>query len=466
MTKNKVLIIGLDCFAPQLAFKRWIEDLPNIKKLMGSGTWGKLESTIPCITVPAWSAMTTSKDPGELGFYGFRNRKDHSYDALSFANSLAVKEPTIWNILSRNRKSSIILGVPQTYPVKPLNGVMVSSFMAPDENADFTYPTEIKAELNNIAENYMIDVRNFRTDNKKWLLDQIYLMTEKRFKVIKNWLINKNWDLFMFVEMGPDRIHHGFWGLCEPEHPKFDKGSEFVNAIKDYYIYLDNEIGKIINLLDENTTILIVSDHGAKTMLGGICINEWLIKEGLLSIKNYPENIEKLSMKNINWDKTYCWGEGGYYARIFFNVKNREPDGIIPSEEYEAFKNSLKEKIESITDENNNIIGTKVFIPKDIYRKTNGIPPDFIVYFGNLNYRSVGSIGYNNYITYENDTGPDEANHDQHGVFIMTEMKDLLSSKQINENRSDLSIYDIAPTVLNKFNINFEKYNMKGKVIK
>lgn len=461
----KVLIIGLDCLTPQLLFERWLDELPNFRQLIRSGVWGELESTIPCITVPAWSSMVTSKDPGELGFYGFRNRKDYSYDSLYFANSLAVKEPTIWNILSRNRKNSIVIGVPQTFPVKPLKGQMVGCFLTPDDTVDYTYPLELKSELNDIADGYIIDVKDFRTDKKKWLLEQVYSMTEKRFRVVKNWVSTKPWDLFMFVEMGPDRLHHGFWGICEPSHPKYDPESEYVDAIKNYYKYIDSEIGDLLVNLDKDTVILVVSDHGARNLIGGICINEWLIDQGLMSVKIYPDRIEKLTMDNIIKEKTFCWGEGGYYARIFFNVKGREPDGIIDPSDYDSFRDNLKNMLESIKDENGNNIGTKVFIPEKIYRKTNGVAPDLIVYFGDLNYRSIGSIGYNNIYTYENDTGPDDANHDYYGIFIMANVADIKTGKINNKKHSGLSIYDVAPTVLNKFGIDPEKYNMRGKII-
>ncbi|MGD9580653.1 MAG: alkaline phosphatase family protein [Vampirovibrionia bacterium] len=465
MSVNKVLIIGLDCLTPQLLFDRWINELPNISRLVKSGIWGKLKSTIPCITVPAWSSMVTSKDPGTLGFYGFRNRVDHSYDGLSFANSLAVKEPTIWNILSRNRKNSVVVGVPQTYPIKPLRGEMVGCFLTPDETADFTYPSNLKDEVNEITDGYKLDVKNFRTNNKQWLLEQIYLMTQKRFKLINNWVVNKTWDFFMFVEMGPDRLHHGFWACCEPDHPKFEPDGEFVNAIKDYYIYLDKEIGSLLDLLDKDTTVMLVSDHGARNLYGGFCINEWLMKNGWLKVKNYPDSVEKLSNDNIDWANTYCWGEGGYYSRIFFNVKGREPQGLIQPDEFKLFKQTLKEKLEAIVDDNGKNIGTKVYLPEDIYSEVNGVPPDLIVYFGDLDYRSIGSIGYNSFYTYENDTGPDDANHDHYGVFIKTNISDFKQGKVVNVNRDDLSIYDIAPTVLDVYGIESKKYNMKGKIV-
>ena len=87
--RKRVLIIGWDCAAPELIFEAFKDDMPNTRRLMAEGIYGELESTIPPITVPAWMCMMTSRDPGELGVYGFRNRKDYSYDALTIANSHA-----------------------------------------------------------------------------------------------------------------------------------------------------------------------------------------------------------------------------------------------------------------------------------------------------------------------------------------------------------------------------------------
>ena len=74
---SKVAILGLDSAAPAL-LQKWGDSLPNLTGLMASGAYGQLRSTHPPITVPAWTSMTSSRDPGQLGFYGVRNRKDHS----------------------------------------------------------------------------------------------------------------------------------------------------------------------------------------------------------------------------------------------------------------------------------------------------------------------------------------------------------------------------------------------------
>ncbi|MGB3903981.1 MAG: alkaline phosphatase family protein [Anaerolineae bacterium] len=456
---RKVLVIGLDCATPQLVFERWQDDLPNLRRLMEGGVYGELESTIPPITVPAWMSMMTSKNPGRLGFYGFRNRADYSYDRMRIANSKAVVEDTVWDILSREGGRVVLVGVPQTYPVKPINGHIITSFLTPSTKSQYTYPAELREEVEALVGEYKLDVENFRTEDKDDLLRQIYEMTEKRFKVVRHLLREKEWDFFMLVEMGVDRIHHGFWKFFDPGHWKYEAGSPYQDAIKDYYQYLDREIGQILGALDEDTAVLVVSDHGAKHMEGGICINEWLKQEGYLTLREEPQNIVPLEKVEIDWDRTVAWGAGGYYGRLFLNVRGREPRGIIPAAEYESVRDELVEKLTQITDENGVNIGTVAYKPQDVYGECRNVPPDLMVYFGNLFWRSVGSMGHGDTRTRENDIGPDDANHSQQGIFIMYDPR-----WQGRGKVDGLQVMDVGPTLLDLFGLPIPE-DMQGKTI-
>src|SRR5579862_4064167 len=221
MAYDHVALIGLDCAPPELVFDRWRADLPNLDRLMRGGIHGPLESTIPPITVPAWMCMMTGRDPGTLGIYGFRNRKDRSYNALSFANSRMVREEAVWDVLARHGKRSILLGVPLTYPPRPINGLMVCDFLAPDTTVEYTYPAALKDEIRDVVGEYIIDVRDFRTADKDRLLADIHTMTERRFKLAKHLVSAHPWDLFAMVEMGTDRMHHAFWRYFDNEHPLY-----------------------------------------------------------------------------------------------------------------------------------------------------------------------------------------------------------------------------------------------------
>ena len=461
MADKKVLIIGLDCATPQLVFDKWAAQLPTIASLMDRGSYGLLRSCVPPITVPAWSCMMSGKNPGKLGCYGFRNRSDHSYEGLAFATSRAIKEDRVWDILSRAGKKVILVGVPQTYPPTPVNGLMVTCFLTPDTSCQYTHPRELADEIKACVGDYMLDVDNYRTDNKEQILGQIYEMTEKRFSLFKHFLQTKPWDFAMMVEMGIDRMHHGFWKYMDPEHPKYEPCSKFENAIFDYYKYIDGKIAELLTGVDESTVVLIVSDHGARTMKGGFCINEWLMREGYLTLAEKPEKPVPIGKAKMDWPKTMAWGEGGYYSRLFLNVKGREPQGSIEPGDYERVRTGLMEKLEATCDENGRIIGTRVFRPQDVYTEVNGVPPDLIVYFGNLAWRSIGSIGLGVIHTFENDMGPDDANHAQDGIFIMHDPQQPAGPAV---KRDGLNITDIAPTVLKLLGLPVP-VDMEGTVI-
>lgn len=456
---KKVLVIGWDCAPPDWVFDKWINDLPTLKSLLKKGVYGNLTSTIPPITVPAWQCMMTSKDPGQLGVYGFRNRKDYSYDAQYFSNSADILEPTVWDILGKAGKKSILVGVPQTYPPKPVNGNLLTCFLTPSiKTSQYTYPNELRNEIEaNIGE-YIPDVKQFRTEDRDFILKQIYEATETRFKTLRYLLKNKEWDFGMIVEMGTDRIHHSFWKFLDPAHPKFEKGNKYETVIPEYYKYLDKELEETLKLVDLNeTAVMVVSDHGARAMVGGLCINEWLIKEGLLTLKEYPKAATPIEKLQIDWDKTKVWGSGGYYARIFLNIKDREPNGQVPKEEYEKFRRELKEKIENIKDENGNRLATTAYIPEETYKAVNRIPPDLIVIFDELRWRSIGSIGTGSIYSYENDTGPDDANHAQEGMYLLSLPESLTGKRDDHPH-----LMDVSPTILDLLGVNIPA-DMQGK---
>jgi predicted AlkP superfamily phosphohydrolase/phosphomutase len=187
----------------------------------------------------------------------------------------------------------------------------------------------------------------------------------------------------------------------------------------------------------------VVSDHGAKGMIGGICINEWLIRQGYLVLRSYPSKPTTFAELDVDWSRTRAWSEGGYYARVFLNVQGREPQGVIPPTHYEAFRDRLAQEIVAIPDDHGQPLGTRVLRPDELYHEVTGVPPDMIAYLGGLHWRSVGTVGLGTVQTFENDTGPDDANHAEEGLFI-------LAGPGIppGERYYGAQLMDIAPTLL------------------
>jgi len=166
-------------------------------------------------------------------------------------------------------------------------------------------------------------------------------------------------------------------------------------------------------------------------------------QEGYLTLEYQPDGIVPLEKCEVDWGKTLAWGSGGYYARLFLNVKGREPDGIIEPKDYERVRDELAQRIAAIADPEGKCIDSVAHKPEDIYREVNNIAPDLIVYLGNLKWRSVGSLGLNRIHTFENDTGPDDANHAQNGMYIYYD-----PASQGGGIGPRQHLMDVAPTIL------------------
>ena len=438
-----MVVLGLDCAAPQLIFDQFKDELEHLPKLMEQGVWGELQSVIPAITVPAWACAMTSRDPGELGIYGFRNRKDYSYDGLRIADSTAIETEAVWDIIGRAGQEVILVAVPPGYPPRRVNGVSVGCFLTPSTKSEYTHPPELRDEIRRVVGNYAVDVENFRSDESARILKEVHAMTERRFALFRHLLKTRPWQFAMMVEIGVDRMHHGFWRFFDERHHRFEPNNPYRNAMLDYYRLVDQEVGAVLRELDDDTAVLVCSDHGAKLMEGGICVNEWLIKEGYLTLKATPTELTPLKPSNVDWSRTKVWGEGGYYGRIFFNVQGREPEGIVPADEFESLRNELAAKLTAIPDEHGNALNTRVFKPEEIYREQRNVPPDLLAYFDDLRWRSVGSVGSGAIHTHENDTGPDDANHAEEGMFILR-----APGLQGNRKLDGARLIDAAPTIL------------------
>jgi predicted AlkP superfamily phosphohydrolase/phosphomutase len=240
-----------------------------------------------------------------------------------------------------------------------------------------------------------------------------------------------------------DRIHHGFWKHHDPNHRQFVPGNPFETVIRDYYRYIDHELGTVFQLLDEDTLVLILSDHGARPLDGGFCVNEWLVQNGLLVLNERPGEVTPFAELDVDWSKTRVWGEGGYYGRIFLNVEGREPQGVVRAADYEAVRDELAQMLEELADDTGQPMGTTVYKLDQIYRDVRNVAPDLLVFFGDLAWRAIGSVGHPSIHVQENDTGPDDCNHAQFGAFVLAS-----SNNPLRGEIDGVHLLDLSPTLL------------------
>ena len=441
MTKRRVFVLGLDSVPAPLLFDQLKQDLPNLRSLMDSGAHGILWSCDPPITIPAWMVMMTSKSPGRLGLYGFRHRRDNSYTEISLPTTAAVHEPTVWDILGRHGKHVTVVAVPPSFPPKRVNGEMVGCFMTPDTSLPYTYPRALKDEIREVVGDYAVDIM-FRHDDRDSVLRELYDMTERRFELFKHLIRTRQWDFFIGHEIGIDRLQHTFWKYFDTGHHLYEPGSKYESAIPDYYKMIDRKVGELLELLDDDTAIMVVSDHGAQRMKGAFCVNQWLAQEGYLVFSEEPKEIGTLEKASVDWARTTAWAWGGYYARVFVNLQGREPQGVVSESQYEGFLGELMTKLRGIRGPDGEAWDTRVNRPQDIYDQCNGDPPDLMVYFDDLLWRAAGTVGHQSQYLQENDTGPDDAVHSREGIII-------LNNADVEGQIEGAQLVDIGPTILN-----------------
>jgi predicted AlkP superfamily phosphohydrolase/phosphomutase len=333
---RKVVVIGPDG-TPLSLVKGLIErgELPNFARLFEEGSVRPMTSAIPAVSSVAWSSFMTGKNPGKHGIYGFLDHHPNSYDTY-IPNSKTMQSETLWEILSRHGRRVVVMNVPVTYPPREVNGILVGCFLSPKlEKA--TYPPYVGEQLKSMGYRLDVDPWQAREDRDKFLED-LYYTLEKREEAMNYFMEREEWDFFMLQIMETDRLHHFLWEEMEQDDPKY------APAFLKLYHKLDALLGRLHQRLGEDTTLVVMSDHGFTLMKKEVFINRWLEDHGWLSFtKDPPESLADIHPES----KAYSMDPG----RIFINLRDREPLGSVdPGKEYETLRNQLVESLSGLTD--------------------------------------------------------------------------------------------------------------------
>lgn len=505
--KKKILIIGIDGGTFDI-IRPLVQqgDLPNIAALMKAGVSSELVSTVPPVTAPAWVSFMTGKNPGKHSIFHFFGHTHDTYPCkpLSAAD---IKTETLWSILSECGKQLILLNVPITYPPTKINGIMIPGIGTPPGSQNFTYPPDIYQELLREIGDYQVDYWDDVLDGKDIsparlsnLIENLNHMTEKRTDAVLYLTKKYNWDLCMVVYVLTDRLQHLFWRFMDTSHPNHDPelAKLFGQTILDGYRKVDEAIGKILREIDDDATVIVMSDHGFGPLHKSFFINQWLIREGLLKLKTalpwrfqttnpsiqriltklrlgpltgiIPSKLLRLTVPKIGivrkrWDEIVDWSKTKAYASdpigIRVNLKGRESEGIVnPGEEYETLISNLEEKLYQICDP---VTGEKIV--DNVARKEHiysgayvNEAKDLLFVMKGLAYLPHPAISKSKEL-FGKPENMWSGTHRFNGILIMKgpEIKPLASSL-------DTRITDIAPTILHLFNKSVPK-DMDGSVI-
>ena len=441
---NKVFVLGMDSLEPTLIFERYVDQLPNFKSLMDRATFGKLRSTDPPISSNAWISMTTGRGPEHLGIYDFVYRKDGTYTDLGVVTNRHIKDKQIWELVSEHGKKVCVANVPITYPVRPVNGCLVAGLLTPGTDCEFTYPSSLKDEILRMFPDYSYDIPNFRLMDRDALLKKIYRMTEMRYDLFEYLFETQEWDLFWGVIFATDRIAHTFWRYIDPEHVFYEANSPYSTAIVDYLKFVDERLGNLLQKLPSNTSVFIVSDHGAKSMRGRFNMNDWLRSEGYLVLAEDPgEKVQSITTAKVDWSKTRAFAMGAYFGYLHLNVRGRDPLGVVESgREGDLLIGEICEKLKRVEVEDGHSMACE-FISFDKTEGKNRYAPDLLIYLDNLHMGVNPQVGNEGLISWRTELGPDDAVHSEYGLFIY---QDPYCAHKGYVDPKDLK--DVAPTIM------------------
>lgn len=357
---KKVLMIGWDGAPYTLIHELLTEErLPNLQRVVAEGVITPLQ-TVPYVMSPsAWSSMVTGKNAGKHGIFDFYGSElDPNYFRKPI-NSLALCEPTFWDVMGLYGRKVGLINLPLTYPAKELNGFMVAGMLTPHvRDPFFTYPSTLLEDYAR-RDQYIIDVEDDKQAPREHFIQAIINMIEARTDLILHLITHHPVDTLFAVFTAPDRVQHWFWHFLDPTHPYLkheDAATQqlYRDTIPRIYELLDAKLGIIRRRFEETTgsevSMLVVSDHGMTSLQRIFDVNRYLASRGYLTFKpveTWTSLRHDILAKHVNyiygkvdWSHTKAYSIGKRGA-IYINLKGREPQGIVEEEEYDQLVNQL-----------------------------------------------------------------------------------------------------------------------------
>jgi len=380
---NRILVIGLDG-ADWRVLQPYLDDgvMPNLSQLMAGGVSGALRSTLPTNSGVAWPAFLTGRNSGKHAVFDFTQRAPHDPTRLIGVDSRAVRSERFLTALGRHGRQVGAINVPVTYPPFPVNGFMLGGMFV-QEGKPYTYPESLETELNE-------RVGGFQPNRIRWrymlgrsdeLLDEAINVTRQRARVLAYLIDHKAWDVLIQVFVSPDRLQHPLMHVLDPDHPRHDRAlaQRLAPKFRAYFQTIDDMLGHARDRLGKDGTLIVISDHGFRSVHKAVYAREILAREGLLRAVREPADLHRLARKlvrhalpklakqalshrmrsnghshqpigsphemaNLIWTQTQAYVTTGTSQGLHVNLAGRDPHGIVlPGTAYERLLDNLQE---------------------------------------------------------------------------------------------------------------------------
>jgi len=490
MTKHRILVLGVDGATFDL-IEPWAAAgyLPNFAHLMAGGVHGELESTLPPVTSPAWPSFMTGCNPGKHGVFDFIRPQG---DGFGLVNSTSIRQPTIWQILSDAGLKVGVMNVPVTYPAQPVNGFMITGLLSPARGGDVCYPADLLSRYEPELGPYRIAPRvQYTPGAEAPFAADVCELIETHGRWGLHLMQAEPWDVFMLHFLSLDVMQHALWRFMDLTHPRYESrpsapdGEErpYENAIRDAYTRVDKAIGKMLDQLDEETIVLVMSDHGFGPLHAIVNLNNYLMEKGLLKLKWDPWTRLKaaafrqgltpatifrlmsrlgvqdlvarmskgarnkmmgklLSYDAVDWSRTVAYSMG-HVGQIYLNIAGREPNGIVSRSDRLRVLQQVMDALKELRDEDGRPLVTKLIPRREVYHGRHAEHgPDLHVILDDYRMVSFPLFATNSEIITEQIRG-DSGCHRREGIFIASG-----PGIRGGETLVGADILDLAPTIL------------------
>jgi predicted AlkP superfamily phosphohydrolase/phosphomutase len=331
--------------------------------------------------------MVTGYNSGLHGIFHFNKsliRHDAGTGWKPVTGAMRGKDP-FWRILSQSGQRVGVINVPITFPADSINGFMLAGMDAPGvESSGFAHPADLLDKLRLEGIDYLIDVPSLREAsrrNRHRLPGSVQRLIDTRCRTILHFIRSDPWDILMGVFVATDRVQHYFW----PQDITAVESSDWI-PIRSVYRLIDDFFGKALALMGEDTTVLVVSDHGfGPSQSAKGCLNQLFRELGLLRFRQKRAGLKSRLLKNllvsgrkllpyslqdrlarrmpalhlravnekirstIDWSETNVFASPGG-GRVWINLKGRSPEGRVAASDYHSLCEQVREILLNLTD--------------------------------------------------------------------------------------------------------------------
>ncbi|MEU8551310.1 alkaline phosphatase family protein [Streptomyces roseoverticillatus] len=314
--------------------------LPHIGKLLGQSARAVTDCTWPAHTAPGWSTFVSASRPGGHGIYQFHDTQDPGYGAR-ITRSADLGRTSAWDWLAAQGRTLGLVNIPMSHPPAELPGYQVTWPL--ERTLRHCRPPSLLRELAAAKAHFQSDLATmFRGDLA--YLEEAERNVEARVRSVRHLMTTRPTDVVMVVLTEADRVGHHYWHFGEPDHPGHrpaPEGTGWDAAVPRVYQAVDRAVGELLELVDEDTSVVLVSDHGLGTGRHALALHTLLEEAGLLATApgERPEDGAASwfagAGRHVDFRRTrvYMPVPGSYGLNI--NVRGRQLRGCVAPRERE-----------------------------------------------------------------------------------------------------------------------------------